>query len=131
MTRFTVDTEREIHAVDVTDRVAAAIPADAEGTAAVTVRHTTAAVTVNEAEERLLTDLESYLADAVVDSGWEHDRLDGNADGHLRAMLVGPSATVPVADGTPDLGRWQSILLVECDGPRTRTVDVRVTRADG
>ena len=37
-------------------------------------------------------------------------------------MLVGPGVTVPVADGSPALGTWQSVPLVECDGPRTRTV---------
>lgn len=51
--------------------------------------------------------------------------LDDNADSHLRAALIGPSVTVPATGGSPDLGRWQSVLLVECDGPRTRTVEVR------
>lgn len=126
MTTFTVDTARRTHLVDVTDRVEGAVPGGVDGTVTVFVRHTTAGVTVNEAEACLIEDVESFLADAVDDSGWAHDRLDGNADAHLRAMLVGPSVTVPVADGSLDLGRWQSVLLVECDGPRTRTVDVRV-----
>lgn len=128
MTAFTVDTERRTHALDVTDRVEDAIPAGVDGAVTVFVRHTTAAVTINEAEDHLLGDLEVYLEGAVDDSGWDHDRLDGNADSHLRAALVGPSATVPVDAGSLDLGAWQSVLLVECDGPRTRTVDVRHAR---
>lgn len=130
MTRFAVETGRATHAVDITDRITAAIPADVDGTVAVVVRHTTAGVTVNEAEERLLADIESFLEGVVEDSGWGHDQLDGNADAHLRAMLVGSSVTLPVADGSLDLGTWQSVLLVECDGPRTRTIEVRVTRAE-
>jgi len=90
------------------------------------VRHTTAGVVVNEAEPRLLGDLEDALDMLVPDDGWDHDALDGNADSHVRAMLLGPSETVPVADGSPDVGTWQSVLLVECDGPRERTVDVIV-----
>ena len=126
MTTFTVETERRTQAVDVTDRVEAALPGDADGTATVFVRHTTAGVTVNEAESKLLEDVESFLGGVVEDDGWAHDSLDGNADSHLRAMLVGPSVTVPVAAGSLDLGTWQSVLLVECDGPRSRRVSVHV-----
>lgn len=126
MTTFTVDTDRRLEAIDITDHVEAAVPDDADGTATVFVQHTTAGIAVNEAESRLLGDFEAFLADAVDDDGWDHDRLDGNADSHLRALLVGASETLPVSDGTLDLGTWQSVLLVECDGPRSRTVDVRV-----
>ena len=119
---FTVVTDARLDIVDVTDRVAAAV--EGEGTATVFVDHTTAGVVINEAEPRLLDDMRTFLSDLVPDEGWRHDELDGNADSHLRAMLLGPSATVPVVDGEPELGRWQSVLLVECDGPRERTVRV-------
>ena len=119
---FTVSTDARLDIVDVTDRVAAAV--EGEGTATVFVDHTTAGVVINEAEPRLLDDMRTFLSDLVPDEGWRHDELDGNADSHLRAMLLGPSATVPVVDGEPELGRWQSVLLVECDGPRERTVRV-------
>lgn len=123
---FEVDTDRRLDVVDVTDRVDDTIPPDHGGTCTVFVRHTTAAVVVTEAEPRLIEDLRTFLADAVADEGWRHDALDGNADAHLRASLLGPSVTLPVADGALDLGRWQSVLLVDCDGPRTRTVAVVV-----
>ncbi|MCY4729113.1 secondary thiamine-phosphate synthase enzyme YjbQ [Natronomonas gomsonensis] len=126
MTTLTVDTGRRLEVLDITDRVEAAVPDDADGTATVFVRHTTAGIAVNEAESRLLGDFEAFLADAVDDDAWDHDRLDGNADAHLRALLIGASETLPVSDGTLDLGTWQSVLFVECDGPRSRTVDVRV-----
>ena len=126
MATFTVSTDDRLSVVDVTDRVAAALPDGASGTATVFVRHTTAGVTVNEAESRLLEDFERALSELVADEGWRHDDLDGNADSHVRAMLVGPDVSVPVSEGELDLGTWQSVLLVECDGPRSRTVDVRV-----
>jgi len=125
MTSFDVDTDRRTQVVDVTDRVEDALPVDADGTATVFSRHTTAGVAVNEAEPRLMEDVESSLGALVADDGWAHDALDGNADAHLRAMLVGPAATVPVTDGALDVGTWQSVLFVECDGPRTRTLEVR------
>jgi secondary thiamine-phosphate synthase enzyme len=121
---FTVSTDARLDVVDVTDRVAAAIPDDADGTVTVFVEHTTAGVVVNEAEPNLLDDVEAFLSDLVPDEGWAHDRLDDNADAHLRALVLGPGETVPVVDGAPALGRWQSVLFVECDGPRERTVRV-------
>ena len=85
-------------------------------------------VVVNEAERRLLGDIETYLGRVVADDdGYAHDELDGNADSHLRSLLLDESVSVPVRDGDLALGRWQSILLVECDGPRTRSVTVTCT----
>jgi len=121
---FETRTDDRVTVVDVTDDVADALPADASGTCTVFVRHTTAAVSVNEAEPRLLADIETAVADLVPESGWQHDDLDGNADAHLRTMFLGRDVTLPVVDGVLDLGTWQSVLLVECDGPRTRTVTV-------
>lgn len=126
MGQFTVSTDERCSVVDVTDHVEAALPEAATGTATAFVRHTTAAVTVNEAESRLLGDFGDALSELVPDEGWQHDRIDDNADAHVRTMLVGPDVTVPVADGSLEMGTWQSVLLVECDGPRRRTVDVRV-----
>lgn len=124
---FEVSTDGPTGVHDVTDRVAAALPDDADGVCTVFVPHTTAGVTVNEAETGLLDDVTATLADLVPDDGdYAHDRIDDNAAAHLRSTLVGSSATVPVADGALALGTWQSILLVESDGPRTRRVTVTV-----
>ena len=124
--RFAVDTDAHLTTVDVTDRVAAAVPDDADGVCTAFGRHTTAALVVQEDESRLRDDVADLLGDLVPDEGHAHDRLDGNADSHLRAALLGPDVSVPVADGDLELGTWQSVLLVECDGPRTREVAVAV-----
>ncbi|MFB6131040.1 MAG: secondary thiamine-phosphate synthase enzyme YjbQ [Salinigranum sp.] len=121
---FEVTTDDRLAVLDVTDRVESVLPDDADGACAVFVRHTTAGVCVNEAESRLLADVETLLDELVPDEGWKHDEIDDNADSHLRALLVGNGVTVPVSGGTLDLGTWQSVLLVECDGPRRRTVSV-------
>ncbi len=125
--QFSVSTGDRLTVVDVTDKVEQSIPDDVgQGLCTVFVRHTTAAIVINEAEPRLLDDIEGFLSDLVPDEGHSHDELDGNADSHLRTTLLGPSETIPVIDGTLDTGTWQSVLLVECDGPRTRTVSVTV-----
>ncbi len=127
---FTVDTDARLTTVDVTDRVANAVPEDVDrGVCTAFVQHTTAALVVQENEPRLRGDVETFLSDLVPNEGHAHDELDGNADSHLRATLLGPSVTVPVEDGRLAVGTWQSILLVECDGPRTRRVSVTTTAA--
>ncbi len=56
---FEVRTDERTQVVDVTDRVAAEVPDDATGLCTVFVRHTTAGVVVQEAESRLLADIEA------------------------------------------------------------------------
>lgn len=122
--RFQVSTAGRIDVLDITDRVAEAVPADVDGTCTVFVEHTTAGICINEHEPRLLDDIETFVSELAPDEGWRHDELDGNADAHLRSMLLGRSVTIPVTGGDLDLGTWQSVLFVECDGPRSRTVRV-------
>ena len=108
--------------VDVTSEVEETIPDDMEhGIYSVYVPHTTAGVIVNEREGRLLSDLENALERLVPrDEEYDHNVIDDNADAHLRAMFLGESVTVPIDKGELALGTWQSMLFVECDGPRTR-----------
>lgn len=126
-----VDTTERIDVVDVTSDVASALPAEVDrGVCTVFVPHTTAGVVVNERETRLLSDLEEALERLVPrEEAYAHNAIDDNADAHLRAMLLGASVSIPVVDGDLALGTWQSILLVECDGPRTRSLEVTVTSA--
>jgi secondary thiamine-phosphate synthase enzyme len=85
---------------------------------------------VNEHERRLLADLERALERLVPrDDGYDHDAVDDNADAHLRATLLGEHVSVPVEAGELALGTWQSVLLVDCDGPRTRSLRVTTTTA--
>jgi len=102
----------------------------------VTSRHTTTAITINENEPRLLEDLRRFLGRlAPPDQGYLHDDLHlrdcppdepRNAHAHLLAMLMGSSEVVPLVEGKLDLGTWQSLLLVELDGPRPRNISVQV-----
>ena len=72
-----------------------------------------------EALDRLLPPSRNY--------GHEQAWQDGNGHSHLQATLLGPSLTVPVANGQPVLGTWQQIFHLECDiKPRQRTVVVTV-----
>jgi secondary thiamine-phosphate synthase enzyme len=91
----------------------------------------TAAVTTMECEpgtEQDLADLLERLIPAGI--SYEHNRLNGdtNAHAHLRATLIGPSESIPLAGGELALGPWQQIVLLDFDNrPRTRSVAVHVT----
>ena len=96
--------------------------------------HTTTAVFVNEWQDALLRDMETYLSGAVErNADWRHndarysDCERKNADSHLRGMLMGQQLCLQVRDGSVMLGTWQSIILAEFDGPRTRSVAVQVS----
>lgn len=69
------------------------------------------------------------------DNGWNiddplelqkwRDQEPINAHSHLLAMLLGSSESIPVVDGKMVIGQWQSVLLVDLDGPRDRTVGIQ------
>lgn len=121
-----VITSERVEIVDVTSDIATAVPPDTEsGVCTGFVPHTTAGLIVTEDETRLLSDIERLLDRLAPRSEtYEHDEIDDNADAHLRAVLLGESVSVPIVDGALALGTWQSILFVECDGPRTRHLEV-------
>lgn len=120
-----VATTERIELINITDRVTEAIPPDATGSWTVFVPHTTAGVIVNEHEPRLIDDITRMLTTIVPEPGdYAHDEIDNNAAAHLRSIVLGEHVTIPVSDGGLSLGTWQSILFVECDGPRSRRVVV-------
>lgn len=121
-----VSTNATVEVVEITDQVSATLPDDLTGTCTIFIPHTTAGVTINEHESGLLADIERMLRTVVTDDeDYDHDRIDDNASAHLRSILLGSDVTVPVTDGNLDLGTWQSILLIEGDGPRRRRVAVQ------
>lgn len=123
-----VPTDQRVVTIDITQKVESAIePSVSDGICHVYVPHTTTGVFVNEAESNLLEDVREFVSSVVPeDAGYAHDSIDDNADAHLRAILLGSSATVPIAEGHLDLGTWQRILLFEGDGPRDRKVEITV-----
>jgi secondary thiamine-phosphate synthase enzyme len=132
-------TERAVQFVDLTEIVAERVRRSGvdEGMVVVQSRHTTAAVLVNENEPLLLEDLHDLLERwAPAGARYRHDDLGSRRDpppdekpnghAHARALLLGTSVCLSVAEGRVDLGQWQSVFLVELDGPRRHSVSVQV-----
>lgn len=102
----------------------------ATGVANVHVIGSTAAIGTIEFEPGLQRDLPEIL-DKLMPPGrhYGHEQAwhDGNAHSHLQATTLGPSMSVPVGEGSPILGTWQQIILLECDvKPRRREIVVTV-----
>ncbi|MDI6818952.1 MAG: secondary thiamine-phosphate synthase enzyme YjbQ [Methanothermobacter thermautotrophicus] len=122
-------TSRRVELIDITSMVSDVLESSGirNGILNVFLRHSTSAIFINENESRLLSDIESMLEGTVpVDASYGHNAIDNNADSHLRAVLLGGSQTVPVINGSMDLGTWQSIFFAELDGPRNRRIRVSV-----
>ncbi len=96
------------------------------GTCSVFAQHTTAGVFVNEnADPDVRVDVLAAFRRAVPDdAGYRH--AEGNAPAHIRSVLTGVTAAVPIVDGDLALGTWQGIYLAEFDGPRERHVIVTI-----
>ena len=99
------------------------------GLAHVFIQHTSASLALNEnASPDVRRDLDRWLDDAVPD-GWDRfEHVDEGADdmpAHVKAILVGPSLTMPIANGALAIGTWQGIYLCEHrdrGGPRSLVV---------
>ncbi|HEY8370564.1 MAG TPA: secondary thiamine-phosphate synthase enzyme YjbQ [Thermodesulfobacteriota bacterium] len=88
--------------------------------------HTTAAVTLNEnTDPDVRTDFDRALAAAVPRQG-PYVHSEGNSDAHVKASLIGSSVTLLVENGKLVLGQWQAVYFCEFDGPRSRTLVVKV-----
>ncbi|PYX68349.1 MAG: secondary thiamine-phosphate synthase enzyme [Acidobacteria bacterium] len=117
---------------DITDQVATAVSRSGVTTGIVNVFNvgSTAAIGTIEFEPGLRADMPAILDKLMPPSrnyGHEQAWHDGNGHSHLQATLLGPSLTVPIADGKLVLGTWQQIFHLECDvRGRQRTVIVTV-----
>src|SRR5665647_3191267 len=117
--------------VHITTQVAAAAAESAvrDGVVVVYVPHTTAGVTINEnADPSVRADMKLAL-ERLVPQSLPFTHLEGNADAHVKASLMGSSVTVPLTDGRLQLGTWQGVYFAEFDGPRRRRVLVSVLAA--
>lgn len=122
-----IRTNERIELVDITEEVKSEVHKRGivNGICVVSTSHTTTAIILNENETGLRHDILDFLEKLIpLSAGYQHDRIDNNADAHLKAVMLGSSETIPVMGGGLVLGTWQHILFVELDGPRQRTVNI-------
>ena len=112
--------------VDLTDQLQSLIRKAKmkEGLCSIFITHTTAALTTGEIGEGTEKDLLEVVEQMVPSIRFRHAHDPSHAWSHMASSLLGPSLTIPVSAGKLVLGTWQSVMLVELDGPRERTIHV-------
>jgi secondary thiamine-phosphate synthase enzyme len=117
--------------VDVTAELRGALRAAKawSGVLVVYCPHTTAGITIQEnadpdVQRDLLLALENAVPARPARGTYHH--AEGNSDAHVKASLVGSSATIIVDRGDLVLGTWQGVYLCEFDGPRQRTIELKL-----
>jgi len=134
-TSLTVSSEAGTEVSDITKLVRDAIQEFpvTTGIALINTHHTTCALFVNEFQAALVEDLTRLMERLVPErGGYRHDdpRYSdcerGNAHSHLRAALLGRNVALPINDGELTLGRFQSIIFAELDGPRKRQLSIQI-----
>lgn len=137
-TRLRITSERPTQFIDITDQVEALVAGAGLRFGILNIQslHTTTAIVLNEHEPLLLSDFSTLLARAVPRAAfYRHDDMQArtvnispgeraNGHSHCRALLLGASASLNIADGRLQRGCWQRIFFVELDGPRSREVSV-------
>jgi len=118
--QLSIHTKGEGDILDVTGAVAEAVVETRlkNGIVTVFVPGSTGALTTIEYEPGLLKDFPNMLeCVAPKNLVYEHEKRwhDGNGHSHVRASLIGPSLTVPFANGRLTLGTWQQIIFMELD----------------
>lgn len=114
--------------IDITDDIKQLIKAEnvESGYAVIFIPHTTAAITINEgADPSVQRDIINCFDKLIpVTNSYEH--LEGNSDAHIKAGILGASELVLIENKSLVLGTWQHIFLYEGDGPRKRTIYVKI-----
>jgi secondary thiamine-phosphate synthase enzyme len=131
--KLNIETCRRIELIDITSEVEEEVRISRiqEGICVISTGHTTAGIIINENESGLKGDILLLLNRLVPPgAGYRHDRIDNNADAHLKAILLGTSETLPVIQGKLELGTWQRIFFAEMDGPRHRTVNLTILKTE-
>ncbi len=128
MIRLSVNTTKHTEMVDITEMIQKAVKESGirDGICTVFIPHTTAAVTINEnADPDVVRDFTAEINKIVPwEDGYRH--MEGNSAAHLKASMIGFSEQIIVDDGRLVLGTWQGIWFCEFDGPRRRSVYVKL-----
>ncbi len=126
--KLAVRTHQQTEFIDITDQIQTVVTQSGvrDGIAVIWVPHTTAGITINEhADPDVARDILKEL-NKVIPFTDNYAHLEGNSAAHIKSTLVGCQTNVMVEDGRLLLGTWQGIFFCEFDGPRHRSVWVKI-----
>ena len=128
MKTINISTTKRVDLVNITSQVQKVVSESSvdEGIVTVFVPHTTCGITINEgADPDVVRDIKYQLEILIpYQQGYKH--MEGNSDSHIKTCIVGSSENIIIENGQLVLGTWQSIFLCDFDGPRNRTVYIKI-----
>jgi secondary thiamine-phosphate synthase enzyme len=128
MNIINISTTKRVDLVNITSQVQKVVSESSvdEGIVTVFVPHTTCGITINEGTDPdVVRDIKCQLEKLIpYQQGYQH--LEGNSDSHIKTCIVGSSENIIIENGQLVLGTWQSIFLCDFDGPRNRTVYIKI-----
>ena len=125
-----ISTREKYELVDITEQIKKKVRESKikQGVCFLYTPHATAAIIINENyDPNICLDFIDALNALVPEGKWRHDKIDNNGAAHIKAAIIGPSEFILIKNGKLMLGRWQSPMLVEFDGPRERRVIINIT----
>jgi secondary thiamine-phosphate synthase enzyme len=124
MFEIQIKTSQRVESKNISEEILDAIRGKTGRILHVFTPHTTCGIVINEdADPHVMEDVLGAL-ERMVPRDYPYRHLEGNGDAHVKAILTGCSVTMPFKNGSPVLGTWQGIFLMEFDGPRERKVFV-------
>ena len=124
-----INTRNRNEMVDITALIAEEVLKSgiSEGVCTIYIPHTTAGITINEgADPSVCRDILHSLEN-LIPPGASYSHIEGNADSHIKASVMGNSVSVLIEKGRLLLGTWQRIFFCEFDGPRSRKFYLKVS----
>jgi secondary thiamine-phosphate synthase enzyme len=126
--KLNIKTRSRVEFQEITDMVREIVSDSgvASGICVVYVPHTTAGIMINEhADPEVVEDIAAQL-EIMVPLRGNYKHTEGNSAAHIKASLIGSSVTVIIQHGEMALGTWQGIFFGEFDGPRNRSVLIKI-----
>lgn len=128
MEKISVRTHGREEILDITEKIEKIISKSgiSSGYCIIYVPHTTAGVAINEnADPAVKRDVLKIL-DTLIPQHGDYEHFEGNSPAHVKTILTGTSQIILIENGKLTLGTWQGIYLCEFDGPRSRSVLIKI-----
>ena len=126
--RLEIQTRNKVDFIEITAEVQQAVNEKSidEGICFVYCPHTTAGIVLNENWDPTVEKDVTILLKHMVPEDLPFRHEEGNSPSHIKSILVGSDHFIFVQEQRLQLGQWQGIFLAEFDGPRRRTIWIKI-----
>lgn len=127
---ITITTDESFEVRDITSEISQLLAKSGikEGILLLFPHHTSAAVYVSDSDRSLADDFLEFMKRLVPEGAYRHDLSDArkNARAHLMSLFASHNATLPVTEGSLDLGVYQTVYYADFDGRRGKEILVKI-----